>query len=202
MATNNSNDSDCIAPPPKLGEKFLALILHREDKEAILGDFAEAYYLMVSKHGVRQAKRGYWFEILRSLPALLFLNFNKLIRGKIMNKYSKLAIVGLALIVPAFLLVLGGVAQSGFGTTKLNEVLNLKLFVFHPIIIMGGLMLAFALNLLPVLQIRYQDGVLTTSVTIKDRLLNLGLIGAIGLLFTVIFIYLLAENLQIFQLVF
>jgi hypothetical protein len=63
-------------------------------------------------------------------------------------------------------------------------------------------MLAFVLNLFPILRINYQDGVLTSTLTIKDRLLNVGLIGCIGLFSVIIFLYLLAENFQLFQLIF
>lgn len=119
-----------------------------------------------------------------------------------MNRNSKLALLSSVLVLPAFLLVLGGVAQSGFGTTKINDLLNFNLFLFHPIVIMGGLFLAVVLNLLPVVQLTYKDGVLVTTLTIRNRLLNLGLLGSVGALFTIIFLYLLAENLHLFQFVF
>ena len=119
-----------------------------------------------------------------------------------MDRSNKLALAGAILVIPALLLVFGGVLQSGFGITRVNDALNFDLFLFHPVVIMGGLLLAFALNLLPVVRLSYQEGVIISTVTVKDRLLNVGLIGGIGLMGAIIFLYLLAENFQIFQLVF
>ena len=119
-----------------------------------------------------------------------------------MHRKNKLALLGFILVLPALLLVTGGLAQSVLGTTHINDLLNFKLPFFHPVVIIGGLMLAFVLNLLPLLRINFQDGLLTSTLTLRDKYLNLGLIGGIGLLFTIIFLYLLAENLQIFQVIF
>ncbi|MDX1521580.1 MAG: hypothetical protein R3264_08135 [Anaerolineae bacterium] len=119
-----------------------------------------------------------------------------------MDRSIKLALAGAILVIPALLLVFGGVLQSGFGITRVNDALNFDLFLFHPGVIMGGLLLAFALNLLPVVRINYQDGVFISTVTVRDRLLNLGLIGGIGFMAAIIFLYLLAENFQIFQRIF
>ncbi len=114
-----------------------------------------------------------------------------------MNRNSKLALSSSVFVLPAFLLVLGGVAQSGFGTTRISDILNYDLIVFRPIVIMGGLSLAVVLNLLPVVHLTYEDGVVVTTLTLKKRLLNLALLGSIGGLSAIIFLYLIVENLPI-----
>jgi hypothetical protein len=119
-----------------------------------------------------------------------------------MSRNNKLALSGMMLVLPALLLVSGGVAQSGFGITQINNALNFNLILFHPVIILGGLTLALTLNLWPIIRINYQDGVVVGRLIIKDRLLNVGLISCIGLLGGALFLYLLAENLQLFQRVF
>lgn len=201
MIPDSSNQFSQYPKPPKIAQKLLDFLLKQEDKEVVLGDFEEEYYWIARKKSVQQAKVWYWLEILRSMSALLFLGYKKSIRSQRMRKNHLLVLLGILLVLPAFILVLGGVAQSGFGVTKINDALNFNLIIFHPAVIMGGLVLAFILNLLPVVQFKYQDGILTSTLTIRNRLLNVGLAGCIGLLVAAIIIYLLAENFQVFQLI-
>ena len=110
----------------------------------------------------------------------------------------KLAGFGFVLIIPSLLLVTGGILQSVFGASHCNDAIDFLSFLFNPAIILGGLMLAFGLNLIPVMRIYFREGNLVGMVKVQGRLLNLGLITAITLLTAVIFLYLLAENFQVF----
>ncbi len=110
----------------------------------------------------------------------------------------KLAGFGFVLIIPSLLLVTGGILQSVFGASHFNDAIDFLSFLFNPAIILGGLMLAFGLNLIPVMRIYFREGKLVGMVKVQGRLLNLGLITAITLLTAVIFLYLLAENFQVF----
>jgi len=205
MLENASNRANPTPKPPKLGQKLLYCLLVQEDCEAILGDLAEEYALVANQAGLRKARWWYWLEVLRSIPALFLLfNQKKLFRSLMMKNFSFLqqtnrqAIVSLILLIPAFLLVFGGILQSFWGITQVNEALNFNLFIFHPLILMGGIVLAFGLNLIPIVHIEYQDGNLVSIIKVKGNLLNLGLISAVAFLLAAIFLYALAENFQLF----
>lgn len=186
--------------PPKLGERLLRLFLHQEDSETILGDFTEEYYNIVRQFGHRRAWRWYWLEVLKSTPSLILLTQCKLKRSDIVERLSffeqnnNVALIGLILSIPAFILVFGGILQSGFGLSQFNEAVNHDIFIFHPIILMGGLMLAFALNLIPVVRIKFEEGNLVGMIKIRGKLLNLGFATFCCLLAAIIFVYLLFEN--------
>ena len=113
---------------------------------------------------------------------------------------NKMAVAGVILIIPAMLLVFGGVLQSFLGITQVNEALNFDLFIFHPAILLGGLVAALGLNLGPVARVRFQDGALVGTLKIKGRLANLAILAFIGLMLGTIFMYLLVENFEIFGL--
>jgi len=191
--------------PPRLAEWTLGLLLNPKHRETLLGDFTEEYSRRASQVGVSNAKRWYWMETIKSSPALfhlLAMNFN---RSEVMQKLSsltrqnhKMAGLGLLLIIPALILCSGGLALSLLGMNAFSNAINFDLFIFNPLVLLGGLFLAFVLNLLTVAQVKIQDGSLTGTIRLRGKELNLGLLTCIGLLLSVIFLYLLAENFQIF----
>ena len=130
------------------------------------------------------------YEIIRSLT------LGKL--ASMRNQGNSLAGLGFIFVVPALILCVGGVLQSLAGIRAFNNLINYDLLIFNPAILIGGLVIAIALNLLPVVRIKFQDGSLIGMIKLQGRLLNLGLLTFIGLMATIIFLYLLAENLQIF----
>ncbi|HEX9618462.1 MAG TPA: permease prefix domain 2-containing transporter [Anaerolineales bacterium] len=194
-----------LPPPPELAEKLLSRLLQGVDpnlREAVLGDLAEAYYGHASRVGYRQARRWYWGELLRSAPALFHLTSNALLRSKRMKSNLKLAVLGLALILPSLVLVTSGVLQTGFGSTGLVNVvesLGIETFLFSPALILGGLGVALVINLVSVLRVQFQleAGILVSTIQVRGQLLNLGLIGLSGLLLASILLYAVTENFLI-----
>ncbi len=108
-----------------------------------------------------------------------------------------LSIAALMLIAPASILVFGGILQS-LGIKQVNDSINYDLFIFNPIILLGGLTLALGFNILTVMRVQYQNGNVICMIKIRGKLFNLGFIAFCIALCTTIFMYLLAENLQIF----
>ena len=200
MPKKNLNHSNSSPKPPGLGEGILRLFLPQEDRETVLGDFAEEYYRVADDFGLKRAWGWYWLEILKSTPSLILLTQRKLKRSTMMERLSllqqnnKVAAAGFILSVPAFILVFGGILQSGFGFSQFNEAVNHDIFIFHPIILMGGLVLAFGLNLIPVVRLKFEDGSLIGTLKIRGKLLNLGFVMFCSLLAAIIFVYLLFES--------
>lgn len=193
--------------PPRWGENVLALFLNDDDRQALLGDFAEEYYAVARRFGGGQAWRWYWLEILKSMPALIVLFKNKSTRSyKMTSRHSffenqtGMAVIGFVLIIPALILCLGGILQSFLGNPQFNEAINFNLFVFRPVVILGGLALAFALNALAVFQVSFQreGDSLVSTIKVRAKFLSLGLIALSVGLVSIIFVYLLAENFHIF----
>ena len=119
-----------------------------------------------------------------------------------MKSNLKLAVLGLALILPSLVLVTSGVLQTGFGSTglvDLVESLGIETFLFSPALILGGLGLALVINLVSVLRVQFQleAGILVSTIQVRGQLLNLGLIGLSGLLLASILLYAVTENFLI-----
>jgi hypothetical protein len=70
--------------------------------------------------------------------------------------------------------------------------------LFNPVVLLGGLILAFILNLVPVARIKIADGSLTGTIQLRGKVSNLGVLAGVGFLLGIIFLYLLAENSGIF----
>jgi len=192
------SDLETLPALPRLGEKVLGFLLRQDDREGVIGDFAEECELIAGRCGAGAARRWFWLELLRSMPALIILSHKKLRRNFMKQNNIRLAAIGIILILPALALCVGGILQSGFGLSQFNEAINFDMLFFNPAVLIGGLGLAVGLNLWPVVRIRFQDGNLVGTVKVRDSVANLGLIALISLLTGIIFLYLLAENLQIF----
>jgi hypothetical protein len=107
----------------------------------------------------------------------------------VMQKSSRLAVVGFALVLPACLVCLSGLLRF-----------HVPDALIHPALVVGGLLMALALNLLPVLRMstRREDGSLvgTVGLRIEGGLLNLAVAAASLLMTAVILMYLFLENFQ------
>jgi len=106
-----------------------------------------------------------------------------------MNRNVQVAIVGFLLLLPALVL-----ASCGFLGLEPPAAL------IHPVLVMGGLVLAFGLNALAVLRVRFghNEGALvaTVSVRVRGSVLNLTAFVLCCLLFATITAYVFVENFQ------
>ena len=63
-----------------------------------------------------------------------------------------LAAMSLLLLTPAILLVTSGLFYSVFGIPQLMDALDFELIVFRPGVLLGGLLLAAGINLMPLVR--------------------------------------------------
>jgi hypothetical protein len=107
-----------------------------------------------------------------------------------MTRNVRVAVLGLLLLLPALLLV-----SAGLLSLELPDVLT------HPALVMGGLLLASALNALSVLRFRlaYEEGALVGAMSLRLRgtVLNLTTLALSCLLLATITVYLFIENFQL-----
>ena len=108
-----------------------------------------------------------------------------------MNRDHRIAVLGLLLLLPALILV---------STGLLHLELNLPGASVHPVPLMGGLLIAFAVNALQILRARfgYQEGAIvgTMSLRLRGAGLNLTALGLSAVLLGTIVVYLVVENFQ------
>jgi hypothetical protein len=188
--------------PPAAAENLLNLLLSDVDREPVLGDFAEEFR---ARGGALQGDLWYWFAVLRSAPALLYLNLKQSLTWRtIMDNLSltkrdnRWAVAGFAFLLPAALLLTGGVLFS-LGIPALNNLydrLGLMNTFFHPAVIIGGILFALGSNVFRVFgfDLRKEDGSLVSTVVIRGKALNLALVGLCALLAAAILLYGFVEN--------
>lgn len=108
-----------------------------------------------------------------------------------MNRDHRVAVLGLLLLVPALLVI---------STGLLGLDLKLPSALVHPVPLMGGLLVAFALNVLHILRARfgYEEGAIvgTVSFRLRGAGLNLTALGLSSVLLATIVVYLFVENFQ------
>lgn len=205
MRDNTSPQSEFFQPP-KLAERILSLFLMPEDAETALGDFAE---ICNQQNSQREANSWYWEETLRSVPALLKLKLSRQFERSftVMNKNMELhdknfLWISLIALIPALLLIVPGLSQSLGYMAPNNAMDNLYAnapyleILRSPILLLGGLLLAFILNLLPALNIRFERGTvgLTSVITFKPVLIHWAFIGMSLLMVGIITVYVFLEN--------
>jgi len=108
--------------PPRLAERLLASILTPDDAEAVLGDFAELFNTNAYQSNLQKAQFWYWIQTFKSAPSLIRLKLsNELERRmetmiKNLNLHNKSSLwISLIALIPALLLVIPGIMQSGLG---------------------------------------------------------------------------------------
>ena len=110
--------------------------------------------------------------------------------------------ISLVALIPALLLIIPGLSQSLGYMTPNNAMDNLYAnapyleILRSPLLLLGGLLLAFILNLLPALTLRFERGPegLTSVITFKPALLHWVFIGMSLLMVGTILIYAFFEN--------
>ncbi len=110
--------------------------------------------------------------------------------------------ISLIALIPALLLIVPGLSQSLGYMTPNNAMDNLYAnapyleILRNPVLLLGGLLLAFILNLLPALNLRFErrtEG-LTSVITFKPVLVHWAFIGMSLLMVGTILIYAFFEN--------
>jgi hypothetical protein len=106
-----------------------------------------------------------------------------------MKTNNRLALAGLIFLLPASVLVSSGVL--GFTAPSL---------VIHPVLVMGGLLIALLLNSLSVLRLQIEreqnDGVSAFTLRVANQRFNLAVLVMSVLLLAMIFAYLFVENFR------
>ena len=99
--------------------------------------------------------------------------------------------VGLLSLTPALYFVGGSILKY-----ELHLLPNVTIHPIHPIILLGGLILAIALNLYPALQlsVRLTDGTLTFSMSLNTRSWSLPILLVSSVLLIVLVGYVVTEN--------
>jgi len=206
MTDKHPSQSDFFQPP-KLAESLLSMLLTPEDVETVLGDFAE---ICSQQSSQRQAETWYWTETFRSAPDLLGLKLSRQFERsftamtKNMGLHNKKFLwISLLALIPALLLIIPGLSQSLLGNLSLNNALDTLYanapyleILRSPVLLLGGLLLAFILNLLPALTLRLERGadVLISVITFKPVPLHWAFIGMSLLMVGIILIYAFIEN--------
>jgi len=109
---------------------------------------------------------------------------------------TRLAAIGIFGILPALALCTSGFIQIISGYEGFSNSLKI---VDHPAIILGGLMLAFGLNVLAIFQIKLQpeDGSLIGKIQMRGKWFNVAVTAASIVLTAVILLYAFVENFEV-----
>jgi len=117
---------------------------------------------------------------------------------------TKLAIGGLVLDLPALFIVSMGMLQMMLGMPDLSEslmkgIITPDSLILHPVVVLGGLILAIGLNSLPIFRIRLEphNGSLLTIIRTELKFANLAVLGLSLFLLCSILLYAFGENFQI-----
>jgi len=199
-----------VLQPPRLAERLLASILTPDDAEAVLGDFAELFNTNAYQSNLQKAQFWYWIQTFKSAPSLIRLKLsNELERRmetmiKNLNLHNKSSLwISLIALIPALLLVIPGIMQSGLGYLGPNDALDTMFakapalqILLSPIVLLGGLLLAFILNLTPAIKLRFerQPEGLTSVITFKPVILHWIFVGISLLIVGIILLYAFFEN--------
>ncbi len=199
--------------PPRIAEKLVNWLAAAY--EPIVGDFAEEFEGRVEGNGRFRATIWYWQQLIRSTPALVQLNLTDRYDRRCQSMIVKLTkrdkwflILGIIFLIPATSIGFTGILSSAFGVSgPMNSMFDfvrsspLLVWFVHPVVIMGGLILAFLLNALPVFRFDWsnqQDQVIGTVAIRKGYVWQLVVIGVVTFFVLLIFVYLLAENFAVF----
>jgi hypothetical protein len=196
--------------PPRLAERFLTFLLTQESPESVLGDFAELFNANAYQSTLKKAQIWYWAQIIKSAPSLIQLKLSNELERRLepmvknLNLHNKSSLwVSLIALIPALLLVIPGIMQSGLGYLGPNDALDTMFakvpalqILLSPIVLLGGLLLAFILNLTPAIKLRFerQPEGLTSVITFKPVILHWIFVGMSLLIVGIILVYAFFEN--------
>lgn len=110
-----------------------------------------------------------------------------------------IALIGFILCIPAFYLITTGILFSLSGLNLIDPVQNTIGFILHPVVILGGLGLAFMINLFAVVRpsLHSDQSSLVKPIFYKDRIRNPLIICICLALLAAILLYGIVENYEI-----
>ena len=198
-----------LPSPPASAQRLLQAVLPQLMADALLGDLAEHFQQLAAQCGTAQARRWYWQETLLSLPHLTLyaLEIGELRRVSVTGPTSdRQPMWGIALsllfLLPALLLVIPGLLFNLTGVDLPRQLGNLvgpmlKPWIDNPWIVLGGLVVVLAINILAVANIKVESigEAVRLTFDVKKRIANLILLALALFLGVSIFGYLLAENI-------
>jgi hypothetical protein len=205
-------------PPARRGfiERTLRHLAGGDVAEAAWGDLEEEVGALSRRYGRAAARLWISLQGLHLILGLVDRNvfsperwFGEVIMDSWTDRRRRLvAFVGVLAALPAALLVASGVLYSLSAGGATAQALDATLYdpegfvfrvVLHPAVILGGLTAAVALNLIPLLRLRFETRAGTVSATIGLRLrLRHLVIAAAGLgLLAMILAYAFTENFEL-----
>ena len=183
---------------------FVTLLRWLGAPEFIIGDFVEEFEQVVAENGRFQANIWFGQQLIRSIPALCQRRWQESMKT-LTKRDKQFFVFGSLALIPALMIGVTGSLHSLFGiSAPMNNMFDfvrstpLLAWLIHPAVILGGLVVAFVLNALPVLHISLynQDEAWQGTISLrKGYWLHLIVLGTAVLFGLIIFLYLLAENL-------
>lgn len=207
-------------------ERVLCRLLSADLAESLVGDLAEELESTAANWGRWRTLTWVGRQILSSAPALLRRELSlrwagRTVtperqsvpavqtpwRGMDMNGYrrqnTRLFALGVILVLPAMLIVVPGLLQSGLNSLAAGDSVDALLdrlpvldILIHPAVILGGLLLAFLINARQVfdLHMEREPERMVWRVGVNLHPLHFGFVLFTLAVVGVIFLYLLVEN--------
>ena len=207
---------DGLPPHKGLIERTLRRLAGDEVAESAWGDLEEEAGAMSGRYGRTAARLWISLQGLRLILGWVDRNvfspgrrFGEVIMDRWSSRHRRLAaLVGLVAVLPAAALVVGGLLTTLSENEALVRVLETTLFdldgffyrvVLHPVTVLGGLALALALNLIPLLRIDVEGSADTAraSIALRLRRTHLAIAGGGLALLVLILGYSFTENFDV-----
>jgi hypothetical protein len=204
------------SPAPGRVERLLRRWVGSEPGEALWGDLIEEAAEVERRRG-RMAAQLWKLRQLASLAIILVVRARaghwpmawevRMDRWTARRRRAA-AIVGVVAASPAAALVLGGLLFSFSGSVEVVRALEATLFdvegafyrvVLHPVVVLGGLVVALGLNLIPLLGVEVDRaaGVARATVALRLRRTHLAIAAAGLALLALLLAYTFTENFEI-----
>lgn len=190
-----------LPSPPASAQRLLQAVLPQPMADALLGDLEEHFQQLAAQRGTAQARCWYWQEALLSLPRLTLyaLEIGELRRISVTGPISaRQPIWGTALsllfLLPALLIVIPGLLFNLTGVDLPKQLGNLvgprlKSWIDTPWIVLGGLVVVLAINVLAVAVIKVENTgeAVRLTLEVKKRIANL-ILFALALFWVLVFL--------------
>jgi hypothetical protein len=115
------------------------------------------------------------------------------------QNHNAIALGSIILSLPALIPVILGISFSVFGLSMASSITDTMGIFVNPVIILGGIFLAFVLNALTTIQIRIisEKDVVSLNIRVRKFYINWGIILLTGTLALIILLYGIVENFHI-----